>query len=221
MDKGGGILNGQRIMILEFGTAAMFILMILRRKHYPQIGIWKMFAVSVLLTVSGVAGAMLMHFIESGSFSGTSFFGSVLFIPVFMTPVMLMRIPYKIIMDLCAPSVSLMLAFMKFDCLISGCCIGKYLPSLGFQIPSQIVEMVVALIIVAVLLKIETETEYKGSLYGWYFVIYGLTRFVLNWFRYGVKPFVWILPAGNFWSIISVVSGIIWLLIIKKKNTNF
>ncbi len=213
-------MSGQRIMIIILGAAAMFLLMLLRRKSFPEIGIWKMAVICLLLTVSGVAGAVLMHFIEAGSFGGTSFFGSVLFIPVFMTPVILLKVPYSTLMDLCAPSVSLMLAFMKFDCLISGCCIGKYLPSLGFQFPSQIVEMIVTLIIVVILLKIERTPGNEGSLYSWYMIIYGATRFILNWFRYGVKPFVWILPAGNFWSVISIITGLIWLGILKRKKVS-
>ncbi|MBQ3007967.1 MAG: prolipoprotein diacylglyceryl transferase [Oscillospiraceae bacterium] len=215
-------MGKQRILIIAFGTMAMFLLMYLRRKNYPQIKIWKMAVISLLLTFSGVAGAMLMFFIESGSFGGTSFFGSILFVPIIILPAILLKISYGELMDLCAPAESLMLAFMKFDCLLSGCCIGKYLPSLEFQFPSQIVEMVVTLVIVALLLKIENNPDNKNTLYGWYLIFYGATRFVLNWFRYGVKPFVWILPAGNFWSIIAVITGVLWVQIIKcrKKKVN-
>lgn len=211
-------MSGQRIMIIMLGTAAMFLLMLLRRKKYPQLGIWKMALISVLLTFSGVAGALLMHYIESGSFRGTSFFGAILFVPIIMIPAVLLKINYSTLMDLCAPAESLMLAFMKFDCMLRGCCIGKYLPSLGFQFPSQIIEMIVTLIITAILVKIENRPDSHGMIYGWYLIIYGATRFVLNWFRYGIKPFVWILPAGNFWSLVAIAIGTRWLLLKKKKG---
>jgi hypothetical protein len=75
-------MSTQRILIVSGGTIGMFILMLLRRKAFPQIKLWKLPIISVLLTIAGVAGAMLMHFIEQGSFGGTSFFGAILFIPV-------------------------------------------------------------------------------------------------------------------------------------------
>jgi len=206
----------QRIIIILEGTLAMFVLMLLRRKSYPQIKNWQFGVVSILLTISGVIGAMLMHFIESGTFSGTSFFGAILFVPVIMLPALLIKIPYGTLMDLCAPAESLMLAFMKVDCLVAGCCIGKYLPNLGFQFPSQLIEMVVTIIIMAVLIKIEKNPKNKNTIYAWYLILYGVTRFILNWFRYGVKPFVWVLPAGNFWSLVAIAVGIVWLLIVKR-----
>lgn len=213
-------MGAQRIMIVEFGMVAMFFLMLFRRKKYPEVSIWKMAVISFWLTISGVIGAMLMYFIETGSFGGTSFFGAILFVPVIVSPAVILKVKYSTLLDLCAPAESLMLAFMKFDCYLSGCCIGKYLPTLGFQFPSRLVEIITTLIIMAALLKLENKPENKGRIYAWYLVLYGATRFVLNWFRYGVKPFVWILPAGNFWSVVAVIIGTIWLIFTKNKRKN-
>lgn len=203
-------MGTQRILIILGGTVAMMILMLLRRKSFPQVQIWKILIVSILLTISGVAGAMLMFFVESGHFGGTSFFGAILFVPVLMLPTLLLRVPYGTIMDLCAPAECLMLAFMKVDCLMSDCCIGKYLPALDFQFPSQIIEMLTTLVIMLILLRMEQKPQWRNSLYAHYLILYGTTRFILNWFRYGLKPFVWILPAGNFWSIIAIALGLLW-----------
>ena len=144
-------MGTQRVLIIGGGAVAMLILMLLRRKTFPQVQIWKYPLISILLTFAGVAGAMLMHFVESGHFGGTSFFGAILFVPVLMLPALLLRVPYGTLMALCAPAECLMLAFMKVDCLISDCCIGKYLPALDFQFPSQIVEMLTALVIMLIL----------------------------------------------------------------------
>lgn len=198
----------------------MLIQMLLRKKRHPDIALWKYPIFSIFLTVVGVAGTMLMFFIESGRFGGTSFYGAVLFVPVLILPTCLMRIPYGSVLDLCAPAICLMLAIMKVDCIMSGCCIGKYLPSLGFQFPSQIVEMITAVIIMFVLLWIEKKPRWKNSLYAYFLILYGSTRFVLNWFRYGLTPFVWKLPQGNFWSVIAVFVGAIWLYLFVKKVSN-
>ena len=208
----------QRMLIIGFGTVGMLFLLLIRRKAFPSVQVWKLPIISVMLTIAGVAGAMLMFFIESGHFGGTSFFGAILFIPILMLPALLLRIPYGTIMDMCAPAECLMLAFMKVDCLISDCCIGKYLPTLGFQFPSQIVEMLTILIIMLVLLHFERDARNRNMLYAYYLILYGATRFALNWFRYGIKPFIWILPAGNFWSIVAIIVGLLWLIAAKKIN---
>jgi phosphatidylglycerol:prolipoprotein diacylglycerol transferase len=206
----------QRILILCGGTVGMFLLMLLRRKSFTEVKIWKMAVISVLLTIAGVSGAMLMHFIEQGSFGGTSFFGAILFIPVLILPALLLRVRYSELADLCAPAECLMLAFMKVDCLLVGCCEGKYLPSLDCQFPSQIVEMIVILLGMLLFLQFERKGKFRGNLYACYLIFYGITRFILNWFRYGVKPFALGLPAGNFWSIIAIIFGIAWFIVMKK-----
>jgi phosphatidylglycerol:prolipoprotein diacylglycerol transferase len=111
-----------------------------------------------------------------------------------------------------------MLAFMKIDCLVSNCCIGKHLPSIGIQFPSQIVEMITILIGMLLLLQFERKGKFRGNLYACYLIFYGVTRFILNWFRYGVEPFALGLPAGNFWSIIAIILGIAWFIVMKNLN---
>lgn len=203
-------MSRERICIIAIGMVAMMLLMICRRKLYKGASLWKMLLLGFLLTVTGVAGTMLMYFIESGKFGGTSFFGAVLFVPVLILPALLMKLSYKAILNLCASSECLMLAIMKLDCLKNDCCIGKYLPSLGFQFPSQIVEMIAGLAVMTALLVIETRKR-DTHLYAWYLLLYGVVRFLLNGFRYGLKPFVWILPNGHFWALLSVVIGALWL----------
>lgn len=211
-------MGTQRILIIGGGTVAMLILMLLRRKTYPQVSTWKIPLISILLTFAGVAGAMLMFFVESGHFGGTSFFGAILFVPVLLLPALLLRVPYGTLIDLCAPAECLMLAFMKVDCLMSDCCIGRYLPALGFQFPSQIIEMITTLVIMLILLQLERNPKNRNTLYAHYLILYGGTRFILNWFRYGLTPFVWILPAGNFWSVIAIALGLLWLAIATKRK---
>lgn len=57
----------------------------------------------------------------------------------------------------------------------------------------------------------------RGRIYPWFMVLYGITRFGWNLLR-ETKPFVWVLPAGNFWSLIAIVIGVLWLLIDRKKD---
>lgn len=174
----------------------------------------------ILLIFSGVIGTKLLYFIENGEFGGSSLFGSILFIPILILPALLMRLSYRDIVNLCAPAVGLMLAVMKCECCFKGCCFGKYLPAFKFQFPSQIVETAVTLFITIALLVLE-KYKSKESLYGWLLVFYGITRLLLNGFRYGLHPFIWGLSIGHCWAMVSCIIGITWIIlarIVKRKK---
>ena len=191
------------------------LLLLLRRKKYHGAVAWKMILLELLLVAAGVIGTKLMYFIENGQFGGSSLFGAVLFIPVFILPALAMRLSYRDILNLCGPAVGLMLAIMKFECWFNGCCFGKYLPSLRVQFPSQVVEAAFAALLTVALLIIEKHKR-DTHLYAWLLIFYGSTRLMLNGFRYIVQPFIWNLTCGQFWGLVSVVIGITWLVLASK-----
>lgn len=198
----------------------MIAVLLFAGKKY-ELPIWKRFVFALILTGMGVLGTNIMSFIESGNFFGRSFFGAVLFTPVFMILLgMLLRIKPADTLDLCAPAECMMLIFMKINCYISDCCYGRvmYYSKYGkaMRFPSQIVEGANAVIIMAVLLIMLFMGKQKGKLYAWYLVLYGMSRFALNLLR-ETRPFIWILPAGNFWALISFVIGAVWLAIEHKR----
>ena len=207
--------------LLSIGTLLMIIVMVICRKwrHTP---LWKTIVVPFLLMVAGVAGVRLLFYIENGSFDGTSFYGAVLFVPIMFVIVKLVFfMPYGQLMDLCAPSECIMLAVMKVQCIVNGCCWGRILciNAAGEEIrfPSQIVEMAVALILVVVLILMMRNPKNHGKIYPFYMILYGSSRFVLNLLR-ETTDFIWILPAGNVWSIVSIAAGLLWLYILKKSR---
>lgn len=201
-----------RLSIIGLGALAMLVTMLLRKKHFPQVAIWKMVILNVWLTITGVLGTMILAFIETGSFGGTSFYGAVLMVPILILPALLMKITYKDILNLCAPAECAMLLVMRFDCLDKGCCFGKYLPKLGFQFPSQITEMVVAVAVMLILIQIHRKNR-QAQLYPWYMILYGALRFSINGLRYGgTDPWLLGLSNGHFWSVVSMVIGAAWLV---------
>lgn len=199
----------------------MMALMLYLKKYYELI-LWKTIVISVLLTVFGVLGTLIMHWIESGNWAGISFFGAVFFVPIFMTIVALMlHIPIGIILDMCAPAECIMLVLMKGRCLYYGCCEGRIMhitDSVSFRFPSQVIEMLNALGLIVVLVLLIRKCRYRNQIYATYMIIYGVMRFILNLFR-ETEPFVWILPAGNLWALVSSVIGSIWIFIVgRRKN---
>lgn len=208
-----------RATMISLGAVAMFVSMVLRKKQFPQVALWKMIVLTVWLTITGVLGTMILAYIESGKFGGTSFYGAVLMVPVLIMPAMLMKITYKDILNLCAPAECAMLLIMRFDCLDKGCCFGKYLPKLGFQFPSQITEMIVALAVMIVLIRMHRKNP-QIQLYPWYMIMYGVLRFCIQGLRYGgTNPWILGLSAGHFWSLVSITIGTIWLLLSRVRKT--
>lgn len=212
-------------LFLSAGTLLMIAVMLFAGETY-KIPIWKRIFLAIVLTGAGVAGAKLMAFIESGSFSGRSFFGALFFAPIIMAPVAkLMKVSISDTLDICAPAECIMLTFLKIDCTIEGCCRGMLLRMAEngeeIRFPSQVTECVNALLLMLALLWILQRGKQKGAIYLWYMVLYGISRFILNSFR-ETEPFVWILPAGHFWSIISIGIGlygfVLWKDYWKKKN---
>lgn len=208
------MLSG-RLGIIGLGGVAMFVSMLLRKKQFPQIAVWKMAIVALLTLITGVGGSMILAYIELGQFGGTSFYGAVFLVPILIVPAMLMKVSYKDILNLCAPAECAMLFVMRFDCLKNKCCFGRYLPALEFQFPSQIAEMVVGITIMLTLIRMHIKDR-QVQLYPWYMILYGACRFILQGFRYGgTDPWVLGLSQGHFWSVISVTIGMIWLFLSK------
>ena len=197
---------------------------IVLQARWYKVNIIKSVVVSIPLTTIGTIGTLLLFYIESdGRIGGTSFYGAVFFVPVAFLPLSsLLRIKYSELMDLCAPAECAMLVVMKMRCLLSGCCEGRvlYTNDIGTQVrfPSQIVEMVIAILLCVVLLIIAHNKKSHGSIYPWYMILYGATRFILNIFREEWVASDMILPYGNIWSLVSLAIGIISLIIINKKK---
>lgn len=192
---------------------------ILIQSSWYQIPWIKRFLLAVLLTVCGTVGTYLLFFVENGWIGGTSFYGAVFFVPVgFLLVAKALRISYYDALDLCAPAECIMLAIMKVQCLLSGCCAGRALcvnaQGITVVFPSQIAELINALMIFAVLMILAYRGSFRARLYSLYMLIYGISRFVLNLFRETAveNPF----PIGNVWSVVSIVIGIVALIILKK-----
>lgn len=208
-------------LFVGLGTALMVLVMLFCGKYY-HMKVWKRILTAVVFTFAGVLSVMLMALIEKGTWGNRSFFGAVFFAPILMIVyAFIAREKPSDVLDICGPSEAAMLVLMKINCSIEGCCFGYLIGTdekgLEIHFPSQIVECIAAALICIALIWMIHKGKNKGTIYIWYMIIYGFTRFVLNWFR-ATKPFIWILPAGNFWALISFITGLILLFIYKRLN---
>ena len=208
-------------LFLLLGTFLMMAVMLFANRwmHLP---VWKILTASVILTLAGVAGARIMARIEMGVWGGISYYGAVFFAPLLMIGVsFLLRVRPSQMLDLCAPSECVMLALLKVNCYLNGCCFGKVIGISKegdiIRFPSQIVESVTALLLMAVLLSLIRGGKQNGRIYCWYLLLYGAVRFVLNLMR-ETEPFLLGMPAGNFWSLVSNAAGGILLALKRYKG---
>lgn len=203
------------VISLVVGTIAMAAVMLLPRRWQAGLPMWKTLLSAAVLTVLGVLGAKLMFLIESGFWAGASFYGAVFFPPLIMVLLaLLLRVPPLALLDLCAPAECVMLAILKMQCAVNGCCVGILLTITAdgtyIRFPSQIIELLNALVLMVMLLWLIRKGTWQGRIYPIYMLLYGITRFILNLLR-DTKPFLLGLPAGNFWSLVAIVIALIWL----------
>lgn len=210
-------------VFIAIGTLLMGFPFVIVGRRYG-IPLWKCLVLTPILTVVGVVGTVLMFWVETGAYGtiGSSFYGAVFFVPpVFFLLALLFRVPYGRLMDLCALGECAMLTMMRVNCLRSGCCSGRYLCTVAqvdVHFPSQIVEGVTVLVIAYVLWCWTVDYPHRrGQLYGWYLVLYGTTRFVLNFLRAEWQSPTRI-PMGTVWSVIAVGLGALWLFLAARRQ---
>ncbi len=207
-------------VFLFIGALLMFLCIWFASRFYDKIPVWKLLIAAAALTVIGLLGARLMSGIESGNWTGRSFYGAVFLVPVLMFPVaVILHIPYSIIMDMCAPAGCVMLALLKVKCSIDGCCKGRIFTTSGgeFRFPSQKVECVAAILLMIVILLLIRSRKQAGKIYSWYLMLYGVTRLILNQFR-ETKPWIGPLAAGTFWSLVAIGIGTAVLVVMRKRK---
>ena len=213
------------VITLMIGTGVMFIPIVLVGKFY-KISVLKSLMIALNVTMIGTIGAQLMFFVENGHFGGYSFYGAV-FLVLILSGVSsrVLKLPHDQFMDCCAPAGCAMVSFMKTRCIATGCCAGRIFYMSGtqeaIQFPSQIVELCTGLVLAVVIVLMICKGKGYGTLYAWFMILYGVTRFVLNYFRLNQTVFLLGMAPGNFWSIISIMIGLAWLLFFRKKETEY
>ena len=214
------MISTKLIIFLAVGTVLMWLPMVVMATWY-KIRIWKTIPTAILLTIFGTVGTYIWYFLENRGV-GRSFYGAVFLVPVFFLAISkILKISYGNLLDLCAPAECVMLSIMKIQCYVDGCCGGIKLfttaNGIAVFFPSQIVELINAILIFVVLLLLARQERNRKAIYPWYLIIYGSSRFVLNFFRAGISLF-WGLSIGSIWSLCAMSFGFIALFIMKKEK---
>lgn len=208
-------MSVELIIILLLGMVLMCIPIGIQMKWYG-VALWKSIPASIAIIVTGVYGTQLWFYFENGYFAGRSLYGAVFLAPLAYLPLsLILRIPYTQCLDFCAPPACALLSVVKWQCLRDGCCGGMILgvdkDQNYIMFPSQIVESVAFLLVAIIPFCMAKDPKYRGKIYPWSLVLYGSSRFVLNFFREISEPYAFGLSAGSFWSLIALAIGVLWL----------
>ena len=104
--------------------------------------------------------------------------------------------------DIVVPSIGLGIFLTRIGCYLNGCCFGLPCHDHGLcvsfppnsaagsivpgvpLIPAQLYSALYGLIILAALLWLERFKKFDGFLFYWFLILYGLSRFIIDFFRY-------------------------------------
>ncbi len=206
------------LLLILICAGAMLLLMWLRQKHYG-IPAGKACVLLVYTIATGIGATKVLYFIEVGGWEGMSFFGAVLFLPILLWPMArLLKLPYGAVTGLLSLPGLLMFSIHKLNCYIQGCCggiiIGYGADRQPIYLAIQLIESAVTVLIVAALFLAERKGKFRDILYPLSMVVYGVARFALNWFRLDASARILWLPKGNFWALVAIVYGVVWILIL-------
>lgn len=183
----------------------------------------KLILFTIISPIIGVITTCIMSYIESGSFRGTSFFGAIFLMPIYVLIVsVILKVKSSKLINLTAFLGMITSVVLKLRCMKYHCCGGRkiniFVEDEGYlTFPSQLVEMIFAFIIFIILIILFLKNKDRKDLYPIMMTIYGAGRFILNSYRL-VTPVLGNMAWGHIWSIVSVVIGIVWLFILYKKE---
>ena len=229
---------------LVLGIIATILFSIIRREKYG-FGIVFSLVFPIFFFLQALVGAKFLFGLEkviaSGKLStfnmnGQSLYGT-LFTTFSLAPIVsvLTRKKLSLIYDYIAPLWMILLIFCRMGCFTDGCCGANMIIAGGqaFYLPVQLFEMIFDLGVLALLFswennkltwyKEESNSEkpnlYHGTLFFVMLALYGLYRFVLEFFRNNPVMFLGMTFGQIYCVIIIIVAGLVLLYSSRKYKT--
>lgn len=171
----------------------------------------------------------LVHTLTSGFVFYGALIGGVIGVMLHCTR---KKQPFFAYCDLFAPSFAIAQAFGRIGCFLAGCCygspsecaiavtypagIGSAAPSGVPLLPTQLMESAFLMLLTVALILILRKRKTFGTVFGWYLVLYGVWRFVIEFFRSDDRGAVGGLSTSQFIGIFVVLAGLAVLFLAAK-----
>lgn len=232
-------------VMMLLGILAAFALLYATRRRVPFTED-DLLTMAIYAIIGGFVGAKVLywiveldrivadpHFILESLTSGFVFYGALI---VGALAIWLFarrrRQPFLGYLDLVAPSFILAQGFGRIGCFLAGCCYGApcdsplsvvypegvSAPAGVPLLPTQLFEAAFCFLYTAVLVCIFFRQKRYGTTTGWYFVGYGVWRFIIEFFRSDDRGAVGALSTSQFIGIFIVLAGAALLLVRRGKT---
>jgi phosphatidylglycerol---prolipoprotein diacylglyceryl transferase len=171
--------------------------------------------------------------------SGGVYYGG--FLVALLVSVILMRrwqLPWRKTSDAFAPGVALGHSIGRLGCFSAGCCWGKPttswigvhftakageltgVPTDSALIPTQLIEAIVNLVIFGFLMWLRKRRSFDGQIIYSYLMIYGVARFIIEFWRDDPRGEIFGLSTSQFISVIMFLLGLAMTLYYRRQQAN-
>ena len=214
-----GLWFVQNVLYILLTIATVFgYLWITRFKDRLRIKEWLAALLSLLHTAVGVFCVKAFAFLESGDGSGMSLYGAVFFLPiVYFLGAKLTKRSVADVFDVFTICTVVTLLCARFNCILSGCCLGLPIGSSGMRFPTREMEILFYIVLYIVIQKKVGKPQYSGLIYPIYMISYGTFRFVVEFFRESTHPIVGAFHISHIWSLVAIVAGMIAYYAISRQ----
>ncbi len=197
-------------ILLAMGTGFTFYWLAKHREKL-KINLWAVLSLSVLHTLIGVLSVKVFAVLETLDFSkagSMSLFGGVFFMPIlYIIGAKLFKRKIGTVTDIFTPCMIFTVMCARVNCIISGCCLGAYIPGTdGWRYPTREAEIVFYILLLSYFLFWKKKNEVEGTGYPLYMAAYGAFRFVCEFFRSSDSNIIF--HISHLWAAVSVLVGL-------------
>jgi len=179
---------------------------------------------SFMVFIIGVIGGKMLALVEVGFnaelAASRRIWGSILLLIVVIGIVAKMtKIDFAKAYDISAVATLIAGIIVRIACLSDGCCGGiPIIPGGSFRWPLVEMEMLLDIILVVYFWNRVYKGKTKGLAYPIFVLIYGVFRFIVEWFREEYTGELWIFHLAHIWSLLAIVGSAVTIYLIKKHN---
>lgn len=162
-------------------------------------------------TLCGVACVKAFAIVEAGfdmsKVGKMSLFGGVFLMPMaYFAGAKVLKRPLADVFDVFSICMIFTLLCARINCIISGCCAGRYIAGTHWRWPTREAEIVFYIVLLAVLIRQIRSGRSRGLIYPLYMSAYGAFRFIDECFRTSDSGRFFHL--AHIWALISLFAGL-------------
>lgn len=228
------------MLMIAFVVGIFFTLREAPRKGFNADYLYEGYIISIILAVFGSRITYIVlnwEYYQGEPFlrtlfareSGLTFYGGLIAVLLgLLVHSYYRKVPFLKLMDFAAPFIALGYGITRLGCFMNGCCYGHvtaapwgvtfpYVDGLTRH-PTQLYAVFAGVLIFVVLRYMRKYSFFDGYIFLYFFIFYGIYRFVVEFFRVS-EPVLWFLSPAQLMTLLFVAAAF-GFLTWKKKQAN-